>query len=207
MTNANETERVRAIYDRMADKYDRQIVTWERLLFPDGRQWVCSRAHGKVLEIGIGSGRNLDAYPPDVHLVGIDVSPVMLATARERARQLGLDVDLRVHDAQTLPFAEESFDSVVVVLSLCSVPDDARTLREIVRVLKVGGRLIWLKHVRSHIGPVRWIERLLDPMSVRSEADHLLRDPMDHLAELPLVIEELARTKLGYIERGVARKI
>ena len=59
----SETERVRAIYERMAGGYDRMIATWERLLFEDGRQWVCSRARGSVLEMGVGTGRNLDRYP------------------------------------------------------------------------------------------------------------------------------------------------
>lgn len=70
MTPANETERVRAIYDRMAGGYDHMIATWERLLFKDGRQWVCSQARGDVLEIGVGTGRNLDAYPDGVLLIG-----------------------------------------------------------------------------------------------------------------------------------------
>lgn len=206
MTNANETERVRAIYDRMADQYDRQIGTWERFLFPDGRKWVCSQARGDVLEIGIGSGRNLFAYPSDVWLVGIDASPAMLEIARERARQLRVAVDLRLGDAQALPFADAAFDTVIVVLSLCSIPDDARAIREMVRVLKTGGRLIWLEHVRSNVAPVRWLQRLVDPVFVRTEADHQLRDPMDHLRDLPVVVEQVTRSKLGYIEQGVARK-
>lgn len=206
VTSVDETERVRAIYDRMADRYDRQIATWERWLLPDGREWVCTQVRGDVLEIGVGSGRSLAAYPRDVRLVGIDSSPGMLALARGRARQLGLDIDLRLGDAQALPFNDEAFDTVVVMLSLCSIPDDAQAVREMVRVLKRGGRLVWLEHVRSHIAPVRWIQRLLDPIFVRTEGDHQLRDPMDHLTELPVVIERLARSKLGYIERGVARK-
>ena len=100
----SETERVRAIYERMAGGYDRMIATWERLLFEDGRQWVCSRARGSVLEIGVGTGRNLEAYPDDVQLVGIDLSPAMLGLARARARHLGRDVDLRLGDAQALSF-------------------------------------------------------------------------------------------------------
>ncbi len=73
MTPTNETERVRAIYERMAGGYDRMIASWERLLLKDGRQWVCSQARGDVLEIGVGTGRNLDAYPHGVRLIGIDL--------------------------------------------------------------------------------------------------------------------------------------
>jgi ubiquinone/menaquinone biosynthesis C-methylase UbiE len=190
----------------MANGYDRMIAIWERLLFNDGRQWVCSQAGGDVLEVGVGTGRNFEYYPEDVRLVGIDLSPAMLAAARDTARQLGRDVDLQLGDAQTLTFANDSFDTVIVTLSLCAIPEERRTIREMVRVLKPGGRMIWLEHVRSHIRPVRWVQRLLDPLLVRLEADHLLRDPVDHLPHAPVVIEQLERSKLGYIERGVARK-
>jgi ubiquinone/menaquinone biosynthesis C-methylase UbiE len=206
MTPAGETERVRAIYERMAGGYDRMIATWERLLFEDGRQWVCSQACGDVLEIGVGTGRNLDKYPDGVRLVGIDLSPAMLGLARARARQLGLDADLQLGDAQALSFAAESFDTVVVTLSLCAVPDDQQAIREAARVLRPDGRLVWLEHVRSPITPVRWVQRLLDPVLVRLEADHLLRDPLDHIEREPFTIERLERSRLGYIERGVARR-
>ena len=69
MSPLTETERVRAIYERMATGYDRMIATWERPLFKDGRQWTCSRARGDVLEIGVGTGRNLEYYPLDVRLL------------------------------------------------------------------------------------------------------------------------------------------
>jgi ubiquinone/menaquinone biosynthesis C-methylase UbiE len=206
MTPSSETERVRAIYERMAGGYDRMIATWERLLFEDGRQWVCSQARGTVLEIGVGTGRNLEMYPNDVGLVGIDLSPAMLGFARARARQLGRDVDLQLGDAQALSFASESFDTVVVTLALCAVPDDRQAIREMARVLRPDGRLVWLEHVRSPHAPVRWVQRLLDPLLVRLEADHLLRDPLDHIKGEPFDIERLERSRLGYIERGVARR-
>jgi ubiquinone/menaquinone biosynthesis C-methylase UbiE len=207
MTPTNETERVRAIYQRMAGGYDRMIATWERLLFKDGRQWVCSQARGDVLEIGVGTGRNLDAYPRGVRLIGIDLSPAMLALASARARQLGVDADLQLGDAQALSFAADSFDTVVVTLALCAVPDDRQAIREAARVLRPGGRLVWLEHVRSPVAPVRWIQRLLNPLMVRLEADHLLRDPIDLIERESFNIERLERSRVGYIERGVARRL
>jgi ubiquinone/menaquinone biosynthesis C-methylase UbiE len=206
MTPTNETERVRAIYERIAGGYDRMIAGWERLLFEDGRQWVCSQARGNVLEIGVGTGRNLDKYPEGVHLIGIDLSPAMLGVAKARARQLGADVDLQLGDAQALSFASESFDTVVVTLALCAIPDDRQVIREVARVLRPAGRLVWLEHVRSPIAPVRLVQRLLDPLLVRLEADHLLRDPLDHIGRGPFTVERLERSRLGYIERGVARR-
>jgi len=206
VTPTNETERVRAIYERMAGGYDRMIATWERLLFTDGRRWVCSQARGDVLEVGVGTGRNLDAYPAGVRLIGIDLSPAMLGLARAKARQLGVDVDLQLGDAQALSFASESFDTVVVTLALCAVPDDRQAIHEAARVLRPGGRLVWLEHVRSPVAPVHWVQQLLDPLMVRLEADHLLRDPLDYIERESFSVERLERSRLGFVERGVARK-
>jgi ubiquinone/menaquinone biosynthesis C-methylase UbiE len=92
---AAETERVRRIWEREAPRYDRYIRFWEELLFEDGREWVCSRAQGDVLEVAIGTGRNLPFYPEGVRLTGVDISSAMLMIARRRASELGLEVDLR----------------------------------------------------------------------------------------------------------------
>jgi ubiquinone/menaquinone biosynthesis C-methylase UbiE len=100
----------------------------------------------------VGTGRNLDRYPTGVHLVGIDLSPAMLDVAKARARELGRDVDVQLGDAQALSFAAKSFDTVVVTLALCAVPDDRQAIRE---VDEFCDRLVWLEHVRSRVAPVR----------------------------------------------------
>lgn len=99
-----ETERVRRLYDAMAPRYDRVIAVAERLLFGDGRQWACSQATGQVLEVAIGTGRNLPYYPPDVQVTGIDLSPGMLIEAQARAAKCETAVELQVGDAQHLPY-------------------------------------------------------------------------------------------------------
>src|SRR5262249_53950651 len=120
MIPPNETDRVQAIYDRMAAGYDRMIATWERLLFKDGRQWVCSQARGDVLEVGVGTGRNLESYPADVRLVGIDLSPAMVSVARRTAQQSGREVDLLVGDTHAVSFAGGPLGTVVARLSLAA---------------------------------------------------------------------------------------
>jgi ubiquinone/menaquinone biosynthesis C-methylase UbiE len=201
-----ETERVLGLYEKEARKYDREMNFFDWLLFADGREWVCSQAAGDVLEIGIGTGRNLPHYRADVSLIGIELSPAMLEIARARARELGREVDLRVGDAQALEFPDDSFDAVVCTLSLCTIPDDRAAVVEVRRVLRPGGRFLFLEHVRSPVLPVRLGQRLLDPLAVRFEADHLLREPLEHLRAERFEVERFERSKLGIVERVVARK-
>lgn len=203
---AAETRRVRQVQDRTAPSYDRRIGFFERVLFDDGREWVCSRAAGEVLEIAVGTGRNLSYYGDHVRLTGIELSPEMLAIAHERRGEIGREADLRLGDAQALEFADESFDTVVCTLALCTIPDDRQAVREAYRVLRRGGRFVLLEHVRSPAPAVRTVQRLLNPLSVRFEADHLTREPLEHLTEVGFEIEKLERLKWGIVERVSARK-
>ena len=89
--------------------------------------------------MAIGTGRNLPHYPADVSVTGIELSPAMLAIARQRAADLGVDVDLRTGDAHALPFDDAAFDTVVCALSLCAIPDPATAIGEMRRVLVPAG--------------------------------------------------------------------
>ena len=205
-STADESLRVRELYDREAARYDSIVRIPERLLFADGRVWATADAIGDVLEIAVGTARNLRHYRSDARLTGVDISPAMLALAHERAQALGRAADLRVGDAQHLDFSSERFDSVVSTLALCTIPDDRRALAEAWRVLRPGGRLIVLEHVRSSQPIVRLLQRLLEPLAIRYAGDHLLRDPLDHLCDLGFSIEYCARSRAGIVERLVARK-
>ena len=202
----DETLRVRDVQDKNAPKYDRQMNFFDRVLFSGGREWACSKAEGDVLEIAVGTGRNLAHYPQGIKLTAIEFSPEMLAIARKRGEEVSRDVDLREGDAQALDLPDASFDTVVVTLALCTIPDDRQAVREAWRVLRPGGRLILLEHVRSPVTPVRLIQRLIEPLSIRFEADHLTREPLDYLADEGFAVESSERSKLGIVERIVARK-
>jgi ubiquinone/menaquinone biosynthesis C-methylase UbiE len=205
-TTVTETERVRRIQDKEAPRYDRQMGFFDRVLFAGGREWACSQVTGDVLELAIGTGRNLPHYPADVRLTGIELSAQMLEIARQRAEELARDVDLRIGDAQTLEFQDESFDTVIITFGLCTIPDDRAAMTEAHRVLRPGGRLVLLEHVRSPSLPVRALQRALDPFSIRFAADHLTRDPLDYLANVGFEIATVERLKWGIVERAVARK-
>jgi ubiquinone/menaquinone biosynthesis C-methylase UbiE len=207
MTPALEaTEAVRRVYDREAANYDRNVKLPERLLFADGREWVCAHAEGDMLEIAVGTGLNLPHYPDGVRLTGIEFVPAMLDIARRRAIALGRSVDFRLGDAQALEFEDATFDTVVCTLSLCTIPDDRAAVTEVRRVLRPGGRFVVLEHVRGPARAVRAVQRLLAPALLRFGADHVLREPLEHVQAEGFSIELLERSKLGLVERLIARK-
>lgn len=203
---AAETERVRRVQDKAAGGYDRQIGFFERILFGGGREWVCSRAEGDVLELAVGTGRNLSYYADDVRVIGIELSPEMLALAHERQREVGREADLRLGDAQALELEDARFDTVVCTLGLCTIPDPRAAIGEAHRVLRPGGRFVYMEHVRSPARSVRFVQRLIEPLTIRFEADHLTREPLEHLAAAGFEVEELERSKWGIVERVAARK-
>jgi ubiquinone/menaquinone biosynthesis C-methylase UbiE len=201
-----ETERVRRLQDKAAPRYDRTMGRWEKVLFGGGREWVCSQASGDVLEIAIGTGRNLPHYASDVRLTAIELSPEMLSIARKRASDLGRDVDLREGNAEALDFPDASFDTVVCTFALCTIPDDRKAVAEAKRVLRPGGRFVAIEHVGSPVGVVRAVEKLLEPITVRFEGDHLTREPLHHLNAEGFKVEQLHRSKWGIVERVLAVK-
>jgi len=203
--NENPTARAQRVWDTMAPRYDRGMAFFERLQFGGGREWVCSRATGRTLEVAVGTGLNLPFYASEVTLTGVDLSPAMVALARKRATALGRDVELREGDAEALPFADASFDTVVCVLSLCTIPDPAKALAEMARVLRPGGRLLLLDHIGSDRRPVLALQRFLERFTARN-GEYQTRRQLPLLGPAGFTVTESERLKLGSVERVAAVK-
>jgi ubiquinone/menaquinone biosynthesis C-methylase UbiE len=202
----SRAEALQHYWDKHASSYDRDMAFLERWLFEGGREWVCRQAVGDVLEVAIGTGRNLPFYAPDVRLTGVEFSPAMLEIARQRATELGRQVDLRLGDAQALDLPDEAFDVLVCTLSLCAIPNESRAIAEIRRVLRPGGRLLLLDHVAGGPAWVRAIQWALERITVPLGDEHFLRRPLLTAQAQGFAIECSERSKLGIVERLVARK-
>jgi len=157
-----DSSAIREIYDQWAHRYDRREALAELVLLRRYRRHLLASAHGRVLEVGIGTGRNLRYYPPDCQIIGIDISENMLKIAERRATQLQLDVKLLPMDAHELAFPDRSFDTIVSSFSLCTMTDPVRVLTEMSRVSALNGRILLLEHGRSRY---RWVSWLLDRMT------------------------------------------
>jgi ubiquinone/menaquinone biosynthesis C-methylase UbiE len=193
--------RQRRIWDRNAPSYDKQIALFERIQFGGGREWLGARARGRVLEVAIGTGLNLPHYPADVEITGIELSPAMLTIARQRATDLGRSADLRTGDAERLPFADASFDTVVCALAMCTIPEPVTAIGEMRRVLVPGGRLLLLDHIGSTWPPVYAAQWLLERVTIRLAGEYFTRRPLPLVEAAGFRIVEAQRLKAGTVER------
>jgi len=189
------------VWDKAAPSYDRQIAFFERIQFAAGREWLGARARGRVLEVAIGTGLNLPHYPADVTITGIELSPAMLAIARQRATDHGRDVDLREGDAEHLPFEDGSFDTVVCSLSLCTIPSPQAAVAEMRRVLAPGGRLLLLDHIGSTWPPIYAAQWLVERITIRAAGEHFTRRQLPLVKAAGFQIVETERLLAGTVER------
>lgn len=132
-------------YSRIAKFYDKME---EMMMFNNYRKEVVEKAQGNILEVGIGTGENLKYYRKDQKVTGIDFSPGMLKIAKEKAEVVSMDVELLEMDIQKMNFPKNSFDTIVSTCVFCTVPDPIAGLREALRVLKPGGKAIFLEHMK-----------------------------------------------------------
>ncbi|MBW4449910.1 MAG: class I SAM-dependent methyltransferase [Spirirestis rafaelensis WJT71-NPBG6] len=178
------------------------------------RQQVLAQVKGETLEIGFGTGLNLPYYPKHIKkLITVDANPGMNALALKRIQASDIVVEHNVLSGENLPFASQSFDSVVTTWTLCSIANVEQALKEIYRVLKPQGKYFFIEHGLSNDAKVQvWQNRLTPIQKVIADGCHLNRD-IKHLVEnhfSHLTIEEFYSENLpkifGYLYKGVAVK-
>lgn len=196
----NRWERQRLSWQRTASNYDRRIAPVEGRFLGPTRPWVCGRATGEVLEVACGTGLNLPHYQPEVRLTASDLSVQMLLQARRRAAELGRTVDFVEAPAESLPFEDASFDSLVCTYALCGVPDVRATLAEFCRVLRPGGNVLLADHVISSSWWVRGLQRLIDAYTGRNTGEYWTRRPRLELAGLGVEVVDERREHFGVVE-------
>ncbi len=191
MVDVKETTLTRARYDRIAPLYDLMEALAERR-YNDWRQRVWSLVTGpRVLEVGVGTGKNMPYYPPGIRVTGVDLSARMLDRARRRAERLDRPVTLLQMDAQALEFPDDTFDGAVATFVFCSVPDPVLGLQEMARVVRPGGRVVLLEHVRSEHPTLGRLMDLLDPVIARLMGPHINRRTVDNVRRAGLAIERV----------------
>lgn len=180
------------------------------------RREVVPLAKGAVFELGCGGGFNQQHYNAEAvtSFSGIDPNSSLLESARERAREKGWEADIREGVGEAIPFGDGAFDTVVCTYTLCSVDDTDRVLSEMRRVLKPGGRLLFLEHGKApDPGPAKW-QRRIEPVWKHLAGNcHLTREVGVSIRKAGFEIEPIGQTYMdkaprwaGWMEWGVARR-
>ncbi|ASJ13337.1 class I SAM-dependent methyltransferase [Thermococcus thioreducens] len=150
-------------YSRLGERYERIDGPLERFFDPLRRK-AAAFVSGKILEVGVGTGLMLPYYPKDIELHAIDAVPEMLRVAEKKAKELGLNASFYVMDAENLEFPDGSFDTVVSTFVFCTVPNPEKAMKEIHRVLRPGGRAVFLEHTKSDCRLINWL--FLKPLDI-----------------------------------------
>ncbi|MEF2293413.1 class I SAM-dependent methyltransferase [Virgibacillus dokdonensis] len=182
--NDNQTNTIRKRYNRIAGVFD----IMDNMIQETWRKDVTQQAEGKVLEIGIGTGKNLEYYPSHVEVTGIDFSPGMLKRAKEKANQLGRTFELLEMDAQNLAFPDNTFDTVITTCVFCSVPDPIKGLKEMKRVTKPTGKILMLEHMRSEHKLIGKLMDILNPIGLHIVGANINRKTIENIQHVGLKI-------------------
>jgi ubiquinone/menaquinone biosynthesis C-methylase UbiE len=208
MTQLNrETATIKVRYNHIAPIYGAIELITERIPVREWRwefwSWV---PQGRVLEVGVGTGTNFSYHPDWVQVVGVDLSDQMLTRARQKAEKMRYAIELHKMDVQQLEFPDHSFDAAVATFVFCSVPHPIRALRELTRVVKPGGQILLLEHVRiDHPIIIGKLMDLLDPLVVRLMGSHINRRIVELVQQAGLKLERVEElTAAGLIKLIIA---
>ena len=187
-----------------AATYNRQIAKVDKAGLGELRERLVGEASGRVLEIGAGTGANLGHYGPNVtSLTLTDPEQPMLKRLEPRADEAAPQATVLRAPAEDLPFDDDSFDTVVSTLVLCGVSDQARCLRELRRVLRPGGRLIFIEHVRSDEPKLARLQDRMNGLNRFVACCECNRPTLDSISASGFAIDELERTTLPKVPKFV----
>ena len=195
-----------ALYDVIQRPAEKKFVRSHRAYLAGG-------ATGRVLDVGVGTGINFGYYPPEAEVVGIEPDPHMFRRAQARADRLGRQVKLLADGAEQLPLPDGSFDAAVATLVFCTIPDPDRALGELRRVLRPGGQLRFLEHVRAKTPGWQRFQDFVTPVWKRIGAGcHPNRDTASAIERAGFWVEELQHYAHGPYPvrpfmRGVAVRV
>lgn len=177
-------------YERIAPLYDLLDLPFEYSRYRKIRPLLFQGLAGRILDAGVGTGRNIQFYPSEAEVVGVDVSPAMLARAERRRLSLGAEVELRQMDVTHLEFQDRSFDAAVATFLFCVLPEDVQVpaLREIGRVVKSGGTIRLLEYVRPQGAMRRAVTRLWEPWIAWAYGAGFDRRTEEHVPEAGLEV-------------------
>lgn len=175
------TEKIRKRYNRVAKFYDILEKPMEAMALKEWRLEVMNELQGKVLEVGVGTGKNIEYYPDNLDITAIDFSENMLQRAEEKAIKLKKRVSLVHMDAQQMNFQDDTFDTVFTTCVFCSVPDPILGLKEIRRVCKPNGKIIMIEHVRSERQVIGLIMDIFNPIVVSSYGANINRRTVENI--------------------------
>jgi len=202
------TQAARRRYDRIAPIYDFMEGLVERSRYSRWREMLWDKVDGgRVLEVGVGTGKNFPYYPHEAEITAIDFSERMLQRARAKAAKLGVKVRLEQMDVQQLDFDDDSFDAVVGTFVFCSVPDPVRGLKEIRRVCRPGGRVLLLEHVLSANRLLAWLMNLVNPLVASLIGPNINRRTVENVAQSGLKVEQVTDLAAGIFKLIEARKV
>jgi ubiquinone/menaquinone biosynthesis C-methylase UbiE len=190
-------------WDFSSSFYDLLAYGPERRWAPDKRE-LFANMHGKVLFVAMGTGQDIPFFPPGRDIVGIDISPRMLAKAKTRAARYAGSLDLRVMDIHELEFPDHSFDQVVTSCTLCSVPNPVAGLTALRRVLKAGGILYMFEHTGSHIFPFNLMLELMTPLW-KPIGPEMNRDTVGNVEKAGFEIQQVKTVYLDVVKTIIAR--
>lgn len=194
-------------YDRFSKIYDLFESPMEMRAFSKYRKKALSLAKGKVLGIGVGTGKNLPYYPEGVEVIGIDFSRGMLEKAEKRKKELGLEnVKLLYMDAQNMEFDDNTFDTVVSTFVFCTVPDPIKGLKEAYRVLKPGGTAIFLEHMKSNSRLLNIPLYLMEPFIKTLLGTSMLRETQKNIEKAGFKIEKVENLFFNIVRLIIATK-